>query len=261
MTHLPVRPCRLRIPSATFALGLCCLAPPGAAAAQQPADSASPSLQATRAALEGLAQRGDDAGRAGGAASRSSAALIQERLSDGDFRPGDRVLLAVEGEPQLPDRPVPAQQPRTIERQLSDTFTVGPEFEPYLTHQIAAFVKDPVVHAKPLVRVAVAGAVAKPGFYFVPADAALSDALTAAGGPTQDAKLDKVRVERSGQRILQGKALRLAFSEGRTLDQMSLQAGDQFIVPGVPGHAYDNVRFWATLLSIPVAIYAISRAF
>src|SRR5260370_25566062 len=126
MTHLPVRPCRLRIPSATFALGLCCLAPPGAAAAQQPADSASPSLQATRAALEGLAQRGDDAGRAGGAASRSSAALIQERLSDGDFRPGDRVLLAVEGEPQLPDRPAPAQQPRTIERRLSDTFTVGP---------------------------------------------------------------------------------------------------------------------------------------
>src|SRR5260370_23660794 len=126
MTHLPVRPCRLRIASATFALGLCCLAPPGGPAAQHPADSASPSLQATRAALEGLAQRGDDAGRAGGAASRSSAALIQERLSDGDFRPGDRVLLAVEGEPQLPDRPVPAQQPRTIERQLSDTFTVGP---------------------------------------------------------------------------------------------------------------------------------------
>jgi protein involved in polysaccharide export with SLBB domain len=207
--------------------------------------------------------------------------VIQARLSDGDFHPGDRVLLAVEGEPQLPDRPVPAQQPRTIERQLSDTFTVGParqltlpvigaislrgvlraELEPYLTQQIAGFVKDPVVHAKPLIRIAVAGAVAKPGFYFLPADAALSDALTAAGGPTQDAKLDKVRVERSGQPILQGNELRLAFSEGRSLDQMSLQAGDQFIVPGVPGHAYDSVRLWATLLSIPVAIYALSHAF
>ena len=281
MIHLPLRPCCLRFASVTFALGLSGLAAPRAAPAQQPADSGSATLQATRASLEQLARRPEDPGGAGGAASRSSIAMIHARLSDGDFRPGDRVWLVVEGEPQLPDRPEPAQPPRTIERQLSDTFTVGPareltlpvigvislrgvlraELEPYLTQQIASSVKDPVVHAKSLIRVSVSGAVAKPGFYFLPADAALSDALTAAGGPTQDAKLDKLRVERSGRRILQGKELRLAFSDGRTLDEMRLQAGDQFIVPGVPGHAYDDVRFWATLLSIPVAIYVLSKAF
>ena len=228
-------------------------------------------LQATRVALQGLAQR--DSSR--------FAATIHARLTDGDFQQGDRIVLTVEGESQHPDRPVPVQQPRTIERQLSDTFTVGAghelvlpvlgsislrgvlraELQPYLTQEIARFVKDPVVHAKALVRVSVAGAVAKPGFYFVASDAALSDALTAAGGPTQDAKLDKVRIERAGTRILQGNELRLAFTEGRTFDAMNLRAGDRFVVPGVPGHAYDNVRFWATLLSIPVAIYALKRAF
>jgi len=263
MTHL-------RIVPATLALGLCCLALPRLGGAQQAADSEA-ALQATRVVLQGLAQR--DSSR--------FAAAIHARLTDGDFQQGDRIVLTVEGESQHPDRPVPVQQPRTIERQLSDTFTVGAghelvlpvlgsislrgvlraELQPYLTQEIARFVKDPVVHAKALVRVSVAGAVAKPGFYFVASDAALSDALTAAGGPTQDAKLDKVRIERAGTRILQGNELRLAFTEGRTFDAMNLRAGDRFVVPGVPGHAYDNVRFWATLLSIPVAIYALKRAF
>ena len=278
MTHLPVQLCRMRIAPATLALGLCCLTLPRSGGAQQAADSGA-GLQATRVALQGVAQRLEQAGPAPD--SSVYAAAIHARLTDGDFQQGDRILLTVEGEPQLPDRPVAVQQPRTIERQLSDTFTVGAgrelvlpvlgsislhgvlraELQPYLTQEIARFVKDPVVHAKALIRVSVAGAVAKPGFYFVPTDAALSDALTAAGGPTQDAKLDKVRIERAGKRILQGDELRLAFTEGRTVDAMNLRAGDRFVVPGVPGHAYDDVRFWATLLSIPVAIYALTRAY
>jgi hypothetical protein len=249
-------------------------------AAQQAADSTVPGLQATRVALEALARRAPDSSGATGDA-RLSPAAIRARLTDGDFAQGDRILLVVEGELQVPNRPEPAQQPRTMERALSDTFTVGAgrdltlpvigavslrgvlraELEPYLRQEIARSVKDPVVHAKALVRVSVSGAVAKPGFYFVPAGAALSDALTAAGGLTQDAKFDKVRVERVGERVLQGNELRVAFAEGRTLDEMHLRSGDQFVVPGVPGHDYEHVRLWATLLSIPVAIYALTRAF
>lgn len=271
MTHLPLEFCRMRIVPATLALGLCCMALPRSGGAQQAADSGA-GLQATRLALQSLTQRDS---------SRSDAAAIHARLTEGDFQQGDRVLLSVEGEPQFPDRPVPVQQLRTIERQLSDTFTVGSgrelvlpvigpislrgvlraELQPYLTQEIARFVKDPVVHAKGLIRVSVAGAVAKPGFYFVPTDAALSDALTAAGGPTQEAKLNKVRIERAGKRILQGNALRLAFTEGRTFDAMNLRAGDSFVVPGYSGHVYENVRLLATLLSIPVAIYTLTRIY
>ncbi len=272
MTQLSIRPIVLAVCAATLA--------PAPAGAQQAGDADRAGLQATRTALESLAQRPADPNGAG-RDPRLSAAAIQARLTDGDFQPGDRILIGVEGELQLPDRPVPAQQPRTMERALSDTFTVGPgrqvtlpvigpvslhgvlraELEPYLTHEIARYVKDPVVHAKALIRVAVAGAVAKPGYYFVPTDAALSDALTAAGGPTQDAKLDKVRVERMGKRVLGGDELRVAITEGRTLDEMNLRAGDEFFVPGVPGHTYDHVRLWATLLSIPVGIYTLTRIF
>lgn len=261
MTRLPMQWRSL------LAVGVSTWVLPPAAAAQQAADSAATGLQATRAALESLAQ--------------STSGPIRMRLTEGDFQQGDRILLSVEGEPQLPDRPVPAQPPRTIERQLSDTFTVGAdrevvlpvigpialrgvlraELESYLTREIARFVNDPVVHAKALIRVSIAGAVTKPGFYFVPTDAALADALTVAGGPTQDAKLGKIRIERAGKRLYQGDDVRHALTEGRTLDAMHIEAGDLVFVPGVPGHAYDNVRLWATLLSIPVAIYALAHAF
>src|SRR2546425_7355804 len=122
MTHLPVQLCRMRIAPATLALGLCCLALPQSGGAQQAADSGA-GLQATRVALQGVAQRLEQAGPAPD--SSLYAAAIHARLTDGDFQPGDRILLTVDGEPQLPERPVPVQQPRTIERQLSDTFTVG----------------------------------------------------------------------------------------------------------------------------------------
>jgi len=136
------------------------------------------------------------------------------------------------------------------------------ELESYLSREIGQFIKDPVVHARPLIRVSVLGAVARPGFYSVPADAVLSDALMAAGGPTAEAKMRELRIERSGKQLWAGERLQRAVTEGKSLDDLNLRAGDQFIVPGKGrGGTYETVRTVGILLSIPITVYTLTRIF
>ena len=52
-----------------------------------------------------------------------------------------------------------------------------------------------------------------------------------AGGPSPNANLDEVRIDRGTVRFLEGEALQEAMRNGLTLDQLNLQAGDQIVVP------------------------------
>jgi len=253
----------------------------------QESDGTPSGLGATRPALEQLLERLQQTEQAPESSvavrtwALSQAALVRARLSDGDFQAGDRVLLWVEGAEALVERAAPGA-PRSVEQELSDTFTVRAdrelmlpvvgvvllrgvlrsELEAHLTREIGRFIRQPVVRARALIRVSVVGAVAKPGFYGVPGDAVLSDALMAAGGPTPDAKLRDLRIERSGKVLWQGTVLQRGMTEGRTLDDMNLRAGDQFFVPsGGRGSAYETVRTVGILLTIPITIYTLTRIF
>lgn len=189
-------------------------------------------------------------------------ALAAGAQAPGDtVRVADRILLRVEGE-----------------QQLSDTFTVAPgpalvlpvigtvsladvrraDIEPYLKRELARFVRDPVVHARVLVRLAVLGEVGRPGFYAVPADAALADAMMAAGGPTRDSKLGGLSVERAGSRLWSNDSLQRAMAQGITVDQLGLRSGDRIIVP----RRRDSdavLRVLGILVTIPAAIYGITK--
>ena len=210
-------------------------------------------LGATRQALEARAANAD----------AREAAAIRTRLARGDFRVGDRILLTVEGE-----------------KELSDTFTVGlggqltlplignvpldgvlrSELQDYLTHRLAQNLRDPEVRTRAFVRLSVQGAVTHPGYYGVPADAPLSDALMAAGGTMQEANLSRLRIERDGKPLWEGKALQQAIAEGRTLDGAGLVAGDQVIVPRRGGsNAGEVLRLVGVLVTIPVTIYTLTR--
>jgi hypothetical protein len=228
-------------------------------------------LGATRQALTARAEGLEQAVKAGPlpkdvrADALREAANIRSRLAEGDFHVGDRILLAVEGE-----------------KELSDTFTVGPgrvltlplvgdvplagvlrsELQPYLMRRLAQNLRDPEVRARAFVRLSIQGSVARPGYYGIPAEALLSDALMAAGGTTQDADMRKLRVERAGEPIWQGKALQRAIAEGRTLDDAGLVAGDQYVVPRRGGGSVGDVLRWGGyLLTIPVTIYTLTKIF
>ncbi len=254
-------------------------------AAQAPA-SESRGVRATRPWLEEWLQRLEaveqtpDSSVAARTTARSSAEVVRARLAAGDFQAGDRIVIWVEGaDVGVERRPSGA---RSIEEQLSDTFTVGidrdvtlpaigvvslrgvlrSELPDHMTREIGRLIKEPVVRAQALIRVSVVGGVAKPGFYAVPVDAVLSDALMVAGGPVPEAKLHELRIERAGKPLWGGSLLQLAMTQGRTLDEMNVRAGDQFVVPGGKrSDGYQTIRTASLLLSIPLTIYSLTRIF
>lgn len=192
----------------------------------------------------------------------SEANLIDRRLVDGDFRPGDRLFVQVEGETGL-----------------TDTFTVGPsrdismqmvgavplagvlraDVEPYLVSYLGRFLRSPRVHARPLISVTVTGHVSKPGFYTVPLGVAMTQVLNDAFGPTPESDLGRIEIIRSGQVVLGGSDLRLAMSQGRTLEQLGVQAGDQINVGGGETDFYKVFQTIAFGLGIPLTVFSLVR--
>jgi protein involved in polysaccharide export with SLBB domain len=229
--------------------GILFLATP--AVAQRP-DSVADSPLASRAELQAAAQR---------AGASEIAVRIKTRLTDGDFRRGDRIALMVQGEPALTDTFVVGSQsdlllpPPTV-GSLSLKGVLRSELEPKLTEYVARFRTNAVVRAQPLIRLSIQGEVARAGVYSIPADARLGDALMAAGGTTQFAKPNQISVERNGRRIME------AVSVDADLNALSLRDGDQVVIDSKrPGTGPDNLRIAALLVSMAAGLYGLSRAF
>src|SRR5206468_7455175 len=84
--------------------------------------------------------------------------------------------------------------------------------------------------------------------------------LAAAGGPTKDAEVKKLELDRGGKTVWEGNEVRRAVAEGRTLEDLRVQAGDQLIVPSNKrSDLFSPIRFIAVLLSIPVTIYTLTH--
>jgi len=179
----------------------------------------------------------------------------------GDFELGDQILLEVEGDSQF-----------------THSFSVGPgpaltlpvigaiplkgvrraDVETYLSQQLGRYVKNPVVHAKVMVRLGVLGEVEHPGFYTVFSGAVVSDALMAAGGPTKDANFTAARIERDGRGLFVGNGFQDAFTRGLTIEGMGLRTGDRIVVPR-RGDAERTFRIVGILVGLPVAILGIRQ--
>ena len=163
--------------------------------------------------------------------------LTRNRLEFGDFRVGDAVILRVQGEPGLPDTLVVESGPDGPLLVLPAFGTVRlygvlrSELEERITAELSRFIRNPIVRAEGLMRLSVQGAVGQPGFYVVPADILISQALMVAGGPAQNAALDQLRIERGPETLLDGGDLQEELRLGSTLDQLNLQAGDQLVLP------------------------------
>lgn len=234
-------------------------------AAQEPPTTALDDPLATRAELEAVA---DSLARMSTAdSSHLLLSRVRDRLRQGDFRAGDRILLEVLGEPALTDtftvdseRALRLPPPTVGALSLAGMLRV--ELEPRVTQHLGRFLLDPVVRARPLLRVSVQGEVARAGFYDVPADAVLSQPLMAAGGTTARARMEDLRIERDGEPLWEGTMLRHAIAAGRTLADAYLQDGDQYIVPRRDeGGLVDRLRFLWIVVSLAGGVYGLTRAF
>jgi len=179
------------------------------------------------------------------------------------FLVGDQISLQVEGDTQFTHTFTVAQGPALMLPVIGAIPLAGvqrADVESYLTQQLGRYLKNPSLHAKALVRLSILGEVERPGFYAVPADVVIGDALMVAGGPTRDAKFRDARIERDGQQVWTGDTLREAVAKGLTIDQMNLHTGDQIFVPReVRKDSESTWRIIGILVTLPVAIYGLTR--
>lgn len=163
----------------------------------------------------------------------SAGALQGQETAPDAFHAGDRIFISVEGPVTFADTAVVREGLVIRIPNMGDISLAGvrrADAEKYLSQEIAKYVKNPVVHATPLVRIAVLGEVGRPGFYTVPSDVLLSDVVMRAGGPTGNADLNKTVVKRGGHEVISAAMARNALSSGQTLDDMRVAPGDEVVV-------------------------------
>ena len=188
-------------------------------------------------------------------------AAIAPRTSSGTLRTGDRIVLSVRDEPTLTDTFTVSAGPSLTLPGIGTLSLVGvrrDEVQTHLTTEITRFFREPVVTATTLVRVAVLGEVARPGYFTLVADALLSDAITEAGGPSPNADMGKAQLTRRGVVLQEGTKLRDSLAGGRTLDELGMEAGDQLMVPRRPD-SERTIRILGLVIAIPLTVLAFTR--
>ena len=152
---------------------------------------------------------------------------------DGDFQPGDRILLTLRIDSTITDTLTVQDDRSVIVQKLPPISLVGvlrSELQPYLSTQLHRFIKGDVLAAKPFLRIGILGEVARPGFYRVPAGIGLGDLLMIAGGPSNQADLTRMTVRRGTATILDAAHVRDAMVSGAPLSEMAIDAGDEIVV-------------------------------
>lgn len=197
----------------------------------------------------------------GEASAQNAAALPSSVSSSSEVRVGDRLVLTVDNEEALSDTFTVSSGPAVHLPGIGVVSLAGVTREgvsEHITSAVAKIIRDPVVRVELLVRLAVLGEVARPGFLTLPSDALLSDAITMAGGLTTTANMRKVRLSRRGELTHDGDAVRDALAAGRTLDDLRIEAGDQMLIPRGPD-SERTVRILGLLVAIPLTVFALTR--
>ena len=212
-----------------------------ARAGAQSATVSPTSRMATRAELESAAAEFDQLaastaysepirGRA-----RGQAVAIRSRLTEGDFRVGEQIVLRIEGQLTVNDTVTVLDGLRVLVpqfRQVSLAGVLRSELELRLRTELAEVVpRNLTVTARPLMRLAVLGSVTRPGYLSVPSETTVDALLTLAGGPLSTAALDEMNLTRADTVLLKAAATRSAITQGLTVGQLDLTDGDALIVP------------------------------
>jgi len=199
---------------------------------------------------------------------RSEAVMIRDRLRDGDFQIGDQLLV------QLSVAVTPTGQP------INANYSVGPdqilllpdlppiplrgilrsEVKDYMTEFLSHLFKEQTVNVVPTIRLTIQGGVNKPGFYQVPADMTLPDAITQAGGFSGTIDLNKTVIKRADEELWGTKEMSQAITAAVTLDQLNLRSGDELIVGQTTAkNWFTTLRTYALIPGLIISLAALGR--
>jgi protein involved in polysaccharide export with SLBB domain len=158
------------------------------------------------------------------------------RLRDGDFQPGDRIVVVTRGDSTAVDT-LTVQSDRTVIFQKLPPIALDgvprAELQPYLTRQFQQYLKRDLVRAIPLVSVGILGEVVHPGYYRVPLQMTLGDLLMVAGGPSPQADLTHAFIRRGQKTLVDERTIRDAMVRGLPLAALGVDAGDEVVLKPV----------------------------
>ncbi|WP_373068239.1 polysaccharide biosynthesis/export family protein [Gemmatimonas sp.] len=196
--------------------------------------------RATRAALaERVAQLEQESGSgrlSGSARNRATSELaaVRMRLQQGDFRVGDRFVITLRQDSVRSDTASVRDSLKVSVVNLPDVSLAGvlrAELDERMTAHVARYLRGVSVRTSVLTRVAILGAVRMPGFYYVSPDRPVSDVIMIAGGPVELANLNEFEISRGSTKLVKAKDSKRVIKEGRTLEQLDVQSGDEVRIP------------------------------
>ena len=156
----------------------------------------------------------------------STPAMAQNPASDAGVRPGDTVEITVWQRDELSGTFTVAPDGtlnHPLYRQIPVTGMPASQIEGRLRTFLSEYEANPQIVVVPLYQVAVAGQVASPSLYDVPAGTTIGQLITRAGGVTENGKRDDADLIRNGIET----EIDLAAAD---VVRMPVQSGDQIIV-------------------------------
>jgi protein involved in polysaccharide export with SLBB domain len=184
---------------------------------------------------------------------------VARRLREGDMRFGDRIVLAVIDQPTLSDT-FSVTIGRRLElpglRPIDLTGVLRSELDARLAQAVREVYRNAEVRTQALMLVGVLGAVARPGYYYVPPEALLEEVVMAAGGFSSEATA-RLAVERGDSVVLRESDTDLALRAGRNLGSLGLSSGDAIVVRReVTRDFYNVMRTVSMAIGLPAALIA-----
>ncbi|MEO8295141.1 MAG: SLBB domain-containing protein [Gemmatimonadota bacterium] len=202
---------------------------------------------------------------------RGEGDMIRVRLKDGDFQVGDQIKLTL-SVPITPTGQPTTNAPVTVgPDQMLQIPDISPiplhgvlrsEVQDYLTQYLSRLFKDQTVQAIPTIRLTISGGVKQPGFYQLPADTPLTDAITQAGGFGGGTDLSKTVVKRSNEELWGKEEMNQFIIDAVTLDQLNLRSGDELIVGQMAQtNWYTTLRTYAIIPGLILSLAALGKLF
>jgi hypothetical protein len=194
------------------------------------------------------------------ARARAELAVVRRRLDAGDLSVGERIAIRVTGGESILDDTLTVLDSIIIDlpgiRRISLRGVLRSELQSRLETEARAVIREAQVTARPLLRIAVLGAVTAPGYRSVPSETLVDQLLAQGGNPASTARIDRMRFVRIDTTIMQGHEILRAIAAGRSLASLDLRDGDALVVP--PGSPpWDRAQTIQILLALSAPIMAL----
>jgi len=150
----------------------------------------------------------------------------QSALDDGGLQAGDVVVITVWQREELSGEFTVAPDgslDHPLYRQVRVTGIPTGQVEARVREFLTAYEANPQIVVQPMYKVAVSGPVMRPDIYSLPPGTTVAQAVTRAGGVTEQGKRDEVELVRNGREI------ELDLTEAEAM-QMPVQSGDLILV-------------------------------